>query len=108
MRLIICSPSRRRQRGVVKVWIFAVILWLIRVTSADAQFGGSCGCPVIVDDPQVYGRQGDQLQQETLAAQLLQQNTTGGGRWYVAIRSAILELSCDDHESGRRYLLRER
>jgi P-type conjugative transfer protein TrbJ len=79
MRLIICSPSRRRHRGVVKVWIFAVILWLIRATSAHAQFGGSCGCPVIVDDPQVYGRQGDQLQQETLTSQLLQQNTNGGG-----------------------------
>ena len=78
MRLIISPPSPRR-RGAIGLWIFAAVLWLIRVTPAHAQFGGSCGCPVIVNDPQIYGRQGEQLQQESLAAQLLQQNTTGGG-----------------------------
>jgi P-type conjugative transfer protein TrbJ len=78
MRLII-SPPLPRQRGTIALWLFAAVLWLIRVTPAHAQFGGSCGCPVIVNDPQMYGRQGDQLQQESLTAQLLQQNTTGGG-----------------------------
>ncbi len=56
MRLIISPPSPRR-RGAIGLWIFAAVLWLIRVTPAHAQFGGSCGCPVIVNDPQIYGRQ---------------------------------------------------
>jgi P-type conjugative transfer protein TrbJ len=79
MRLLIFQPFPKRPGGAIRVWILATILWLIRVTTAHAQFGGSCGCPVIVHDPQIYARQNNQLQQESLAAQLLQQNTTGGG-----------------------------
>ncbi|MGO9059216.1 MAG: hypothetical protein ACLQU2_17780 [Candidatus Binataceae bacterium] len=50
---------------------------------AWAQFGGTCGCPVIVSDPEMYGRQGAQLAQETHVADLAAQNTAGGdsGTW---------------------------
>jgi P-type conjugative transfer protein TrbJ len=71
------APAWRGKR--FRLWAVAGALWLIGVAPAYAQFGGSCGCPVIVNDPQMYTRQGEQLQQESLTAQLLQQNTTGGG-----------------------------
>jgi P-type conjugative transfer protein TrbJ len=60
-----------------------VALLLIAVSPARAQFGGSCGCPVIVSDPEVYGRQGEQLTQETRIADLATQNTASGdsGLW---------------------------
>jgi len=56
---------------------------LILARTADAQFGGTCGCPVIVDDPQMYGRQYEQLVQETRIADLAAQNTLAGdsGTW---------------------------
>jgi P-type conjugative transfer protein TrbJ len=55
----------------------------MRARPARAQFGGSCGCPVIVSDPQMYGRQGEQLAQETRIADLAAQNTATGdsGLW---------------------------
>jgi P-type conjugative transfer protein TrbJ len=55
----------------------------LTVGSAFAQFGGTCGCPVIVSDPEMYGRQYDQLLQETRIADLAAQNTLAGdsGTW---------------------------
>ena len=69
-------------RGIVGATFVAAIL-LIAARPALAQFGGSCGCPVIVSDPQMYGRQAEQLTQETQIADLAAQNTTGGdsGMW---------------------------
>ena len=58
---------------------FIAIVPLIAASQAWAQFGGSCGCPVIVSDPQMYGRQAEQLTQETRIADLAAQNTTTGG-----------------------------
>ena len=62
---------------------FLVGVILIAVRPAWAQFGGTCGCPVIVSDPQMYGRQYDQLLQETRIADLEAQNTLTGdsGAW---------------------------
>ena len=73
-------PSRGP--GIVKLTLITTI-WLIMVPPAHAQFGGSCGCPVIVSDPEIYGRQGDQLTEETRTADLAAQNTTTGdaGLW---------------------------
>lgn len=79
MRFTIFPPNYG-QRG-KRLWLSAIVgLCLIAASApARAQFGGTCGCPVIVNDPQMYARQQEQLQQESLAAELLQQNTTGGG-----------------------------
>ena len=55
------------------------LLYVVGAAPAYAQFGGTCGCPVIVNDPQIYARQQEQLREESLTAELLQQNTTGGG-----------------------------
>ena len=62
---------------------FIAIFPLIVASHAWAQFGGTCGCPVIVTDPQMYGRQAEQLTQETRIADLSAQNTTTGdsGLW---------------------------
>jgi hypothetical protein len=49
---------------------------LIAEKPAFAQSGGSCGCPGFVNDLEMYGRQGDQLTQETRTAALEMQNTT--------------------------------
>jgi P-type conjugative transfer protein TrbJ len=57
---------------------FTVAVLLIAAHPAHAQFGGSCGCPVIVSDPEMYGRQGEQLTQEMRIADLAAQNTTAG------------------------------
>lgn len=73
------SPPIAGRRVRRFLWAVAASFWLIGVAPAYAQFGGTCGCPVIVNDPQMYSRQGEQVQQESLTAQLLQQNTTGGG-----------------------------
>ena len=69
-------------RGIVVVSLIAGVI-LINARPARAQFGGSCGCPVIVSDPQMYGRQGEQLTQEGRIADLAAQNTTAGdaGLW---------------------------
>jgi P-type conjugative transfer protein TrbJ len=63
--------------------LFIVTVLLVVVPQARAQFGGTCGCPVIVSDRQMYGRQDDQLTQETRIADLAAQNTTMGdsGLW---------------------------
>lgn len=63
--------------------VFIATALLIAVSPAHAQFGGTCGCPVIVSDPQMYGRQAEQLTQETRVADLAAQNTTTGdsGLW---------------------------
>jgi hypothetical protein len=58
-----------RRRGSAAA-AFTVTVLLIAAHPARAQFGGSCGCPVIVTDPQMYGRQGEQLTQETQIADL--------------------------------------
>jgi hypothetical protein len=70
------------QRGIASLVFIAAAL-LIEVQPAHAQFGGTCGCPVIVSDPQMYGRQAEQLTQETRIADLAAQNTTTGdsGLW---------------------------
>lgn len=70
------------RRGIVAATFITAVL-LIAPRPARAQFGGSCGCPVIVSDPQMYGRQAEQLTQETQIADLAAQNTTGGdsGMW---------------------------
>lgn len=74
-------PRGEGARRGKRLWVWAVIglFCVVQGTPAYAQFGGTCGCPVIVNDPQMYGRQQEQLRQETLTAELLQQNTTGGG-----------------------------
>jgi P-type conjugative transfer protein TrbJ len=73
-------PSRGP--GIVKMTLIATYCF-IQAVPAHAQFGGSCGCPVIVSDPESYGRQGDQLTEETRLADLAAQNTTAGdaGMW---------------------------
>ena len=73
-------PSRGP--GIVKMTLIATYCFITAVP-AHAQFGGSCGCPVIVSDPEIYGRQGDQLTEETRIADLAAQNTTAGdaGLW---------------------------
>jgi P-type conjugative transfer protein TrbJ len=70
------------RRGIASLVFIAAAL-LIEVQPAHAQFGGTCGCPVIVSDPQMYGRQAQQLTQETRIADLAAQNTTTGdsGLW---------------------------
>jgi hypothetical protein len=70
------------RRGIAAA-AFTVTGLLIAVHPVRAQYGGSCGCPVIVSDPQMYGRQGEQLTQETQIADLAAQNTMGGdsGTW---------------------------
>jgi P-type conjugative transfer protein TrbJ len=80
MKLSFIRPAGRR--GIAAV-AFIVAVLLIAAHPARAQFGGSCGCPVIVTDPQMYGRQGEQLTQETQIADLAAQNTIGGdsGMW---------------------------
>lgn len=80
MNLLSIRPSG--PRGVVGAVIIASVLF-IRALPAHAQFGGSCGCPVIVSDPQMYGRQGEQLAQEARIADLAAQNTASGdsGLW---------------------------
>ena len=79
MRLMIFSPARG-WRG-KRLWLSAIVglTWIVASTPALAQFGGTCGCPVIVNDPQMYARQQEQLRQESLTVGLLQQNTTAGG-----------------------------
>jgi len=69
-------------REIVKMTLIATYCF-IAAAPAHAQFGGSCGCPVIVSDPEIYGRQGDQLTEETRIADLAAQNTTAGdaGLW---------------------------
>jgi P-type conjugative transfer protein TrbJ len=64
-------------------FLFIATALLINVRPTHAQLGGACGCPVIVSDPQVYGRQEDQLTQETRTADLAAQNTSTGdsGLW---------------------------
>jgi hypothetical protein len=69
-------------RGIAAVTFIAAVS-LVAAQPARAQFGGSCGCPVIVSDPEMYGRQGEQLTQEMRIADLAAQNTTAGdaGLW---------------------------
>jgi len=80
MKLLFIRPSR--PRGMLGALMAAGAL-VIGALPARAQFGGSCGCPVIVSDPQMYGRQGEQLAQEARIADLAAQNTTTGdaGLW---------------------------
>ena len=80
MKVLFIRPAGRR--GIASLAFIASAL-LIAVSPAHAQFGGTCGCPVIVSDPQMYGRQAEQLTQETRAADLAAQNTTTGdsGLW---------------------------
>ena len=77
-------PALRR-RIVGSTFVGSVLL--IAAGQAHAQFGGTCGCPVIVTDPQMYGRQAEQLIQETRIADLAAQNTTTGdsGLWQSQI-----------------------
>jgi len=69
-------------RGIVAAAFTAAVL-LSAAPPVRAQFGGSCGCPVIVSDPQMYSRQAEQLIQETQIADLAAQNTMSGdsGTW---------------------------
>ena len=69
-------------RGIDGLVLIAALL-LIAPPPVQAQFGGTCGCPVIVSDPQIYGRQAEQLTQETRLTDLAAQNTTTGdsGLW---------------------------
>jgi P-type conjugative transfer protein TrbJ len=73
------------QRGIQFSVLALLLVGTVMVTEkpAMAQFGGSCGCPVIVSDPEMYRRQGAQLAQETRMADLAAQNTAGGdsGTW---------------------------
>ena len=80
MKLIFTRPAGPRR---IACSAFLVTALLIAVSPAHAQFGGTCGCPVIVSDPQMYGRQAEQLTQETRVADLAAQNTTTGdsGLW---------------------------
>jgi P-type conjugative transfer protein TrbJ len=80
MRVLFIRPAERR--GIASLTFIATAL-LIAIPQARAQFGGTCGCPVIVSDPQMYGRQGEQLTQEVRIADLAAQNTTTGdsGLW---------------------------
>ncbi len=88
------------RRGIV-VALLVTGLMLIGTRSAQAQFGGSCGCPVIVSDPQMYGRQGEQLTQEGRIADLAAQNTTAGdsGLWQSQI-GFLNSLASAMSESG--------
>ena len=80
MSFLFIRPARRR--GMAWLALVGVAL-LIAAPQARAQFGGTCGCPVIVSDPQMYGRQAEQLTQETRIGDLAAQNTTTGdsGLW---------------------------
>jgi P-type conjugative transfer protein TrbJ len=80
MKGFFIRPAGRR--GIAGFAFIAAVL-LVAVRPARAQFGGTCGCPVIVSDPQMYGRQGEQLTQEMRIADLAAQNTTAGdsGLW---------------------------
>ena len=84
MNILFIPPIGRR--GIVAASLIASVI-LINARPARAQFGGSCGCPVIVSDPQMYGRQGEQLAQEGRIADLAAQNTTAGdsGLWQSQI-----------------------
>lgn len=79
MKALLIQPLGR---GILFAALITIVL-LIVASPASAQFGGSCGCPVIVNDPEMYGRQGAQLTQETRIADLAAQNTTAGdsGLW---------------------------
>ena len=72
----------KQLRKLIRVSLLVCMI-LTAVRPASAQFGGTCGCPVIVSDPQMYGRQYDQLLQETRIADLEAQNTLTGdsGVW---------------------------
>jgi P-type conjugative transfer protein TrbJ len=80
MNIFFIPPIGRR--GIASVLLFTSVI-VMRTPLAQAQFGGSCGCPVIVSDPQMYGRQAEQLAQETRIANLAAQNTATGdaGTW---------------------------
>ncbi len=83
MRIQFIRPTG--QRSIRLSFLVLVVVGAVMVSeeSAWAQFGGSCGCPVIVSDPEMYGRQGAQLAQETRMADVAAQNTAGGdsGTW---------------------------
>jgi hypothetical protein len=55
-----CFIGFAGRRGIAAV-AFTITVLLSAAHPARAQFGGSCGCPVIVSDPQMYGRQAEQL-----------------------------------------------
>ncbi len=74
MKVLLISTAGRR--GFAGFLVGAALF--IAVPQARAQFGGTCGCPVIVSDPQMYGRQAEQLTQETRIADLAAQNTNTG------------------------------
>ncbi len=80
MKVLFIRPAGRRG---IACSVFIATALLIAVSPARAQLGGTCGCPVIVSDPQMYGRQAEQLTQETRIADLAAQNTTTGdsGLW---------------------------
>jgi P-type conjugative transfer protein TrbJ len=73
-----CLTKSAARRGLA-CFAFVTTTIVLPVPQARGQFGGTCGCPVIVSDPQMYGRQADQLAQETRIADLAAQNTTTGG-----------------------------
>jgi P-type conjugative transfer protein TrbJ len=77
-----CLPRALRWRTFAMSTVATASL-LLAAPTARAQFGGSCGCPVIVSDLEVYNRQGEQLTQEAQIADLAAQNTTAGdaGLW---------------------------
>jgi len=79
MRVLFIRPTG--PRGISRLAV--AIALLMAAPRAHAQFGGTCGCPVIVSDPQMYGRQAEQLTQETRIADLAAENTTTGdsGLW---------------------------
>jgi P-type conjugative transfer protein TrbJ len=81
MKASFFRPAGRRS-GIAGLAFVATAL-LFAVPQASAQFGGTCGCPVIVSDPPMYGRQAEQLTQETRIAELAAQNTATGdsGLW---------------------------
>lgn len=79
MRLTIFPPNYGRRGKRLSLSAIVGLCLIAASAPAQAQFGGTCGCPVIVNDPQMYARQQEQLRQESLTADLLQQNTTGGG-----------------------------
>jgi len=79
VRVLFIRPTG--PRGISRLAV--AIALLMAAPRAHAQFGGTCGCPVIVSDPQMYGRQAEQLTQETRIADLAAENTTTGdsGLW---------------------------
>jgi P-type conjugative transfer protein TrbJ len=81
------SFTRPTGRSGIAGLAFIAIVPLIATSQAWAQFGGTCGCPVIVSDPQMFGQQAEQLIQETRIADLAAQNTTIGdsGLWQSQI-----------------------